>query len=73
MKTITATCGTERMIECNITLDSDNYFVEIEGIPYRQNQQVYGLGYYEELALKNTLKKINDKEIKEQIKKQFKL
>ena len=73
MKVIEATCGTERMIECHITLDSNNYFVEIEKIPYKQNQQVYGLGYYEEKALRNALKKVKDKEIVKQIKKQFRL
>ena len=74
MKIIESTCGTERMTECYVAYDEENnYYVNIEGIMFRKNQQVFGLGYYEEKALKNTLKLVDNKEIVKQIKEQFKI
>jgi len=73
MEVSVATCGTERMIECEIQCTDNNYTVNIEGILFNQWQQVYGLGFYEEKALKNALKQLKNKKIVQQIKKQFKL
>jgi len=68
---VKGTCGTEYGIECVIDYDDDFYVVEIDGFPYRKNQPVFGLGFYEEKALKDALKKVKNKEIRKEIKKQF--
>ena len=73
MKISIATCGTERNIKCEIRYVNDDYVISMAGILFVKQQPIYGLGFYEEKALRNALKQIKNKEIVKQIKKQFKL
>jgi len=74
MKVVKATCGTEREVECEIVFDDNNYSILIDNfLAFQKNQDIYGLGFYEEKALENALKKVINKEIVKQIKEQFHL
>ena len=73
MKISIATCGTERNIKCEIRYVNDDYVISMAGILFVKQQPIYSLGFYEEKALRNTLRQIKNKEIVKQVKKQFKL